>query len=296
MAAITTLAVIAGAATISGLQGGAPRPVVRPSPEAPLRGAGGALTTMVAREHAFAAAALRVGVKAAFLAFLDDRAIALVPAPASAKAVWRGRPDPVDPLKTRLEWEPRIGDESRAGDLGWLSGPYSIVPDVSTPHTVYGCYFSLWRRQPGGPWFVVLDQGIETPEPCAFTGTGFSAIAPASTQGADGATGQAHLFAIDRAIGDGAGLAARLDDEARIYRPGHQPFVGSAAAKQALATLSDQTFATIAAEVSSSDDLAYTYGKVESVRTGYYVRVWRRAPGAGWNVIADVQTDLRAAP
>ncbi len=300
VAGITVLAVTVGKGTMSGAgasrwQGAAPKPVQRPSPDAPLRAAGDALTTMVAREQAFAAAAGRIGIKAAFLEFLDDSAIALEPSPGSAKAVWRGRPDPADPLKMRLAWEPRVGEVSRAGDLGWLSGPYSIVPDGNAAHTGYGCYFSLWRRQPGGLWLVVLDQGIQTPEPCGFPGTGFSGIAPATAGTADPASGKAHIVAVDGTIRNGAALAARLDDAVRIYRPGLQPFVGRAAAKDALGKLSDQTFTPIAAEISASDDLAYTYGKVQSARAGYYVRVWRRAPGADWRVIVDVQTDLQPA-
>ena len=287
-----TVALAASAADPA--QGTAPRPIVRPAPDSPLRAPGDALSAMVAREHAFAAAAGRVGMKAAFLEFLDDSAIALVPAPTSAKAQWRSRPDPADPLKTRLAWEPRIGEVARSGDLGWLSGPYSIVPDGDAAHTGYGCYFSLWRRQADGLWLVVLDQGIQTPEPCVFPGAGFSPMPAASARGSDVAAGKDHLLAIDRAIRDAGALAARLDERARIYRPGYLPFVGIAAAKATLAKRSGQTFTSLAAETSSADDLAYTYGTIESGR-GYYVRVWRRAPGAEWRVIVDVQTDLEAA-
>src|SRR5262245_5787862 len=130
------------------------------------------LPSMVHAERAFAAAAKANGIKAAFLEYLDDEAVTLLPAPGRAKDVWRGRPDPPDPLKAQLTWEPRLGAVSSSGDLGWLTGPYVFMPEAGGT-TSYGCYFSVWTRAAGKPWHVALDQGIDTPEPCAFKGSGF---------------------------------------------------------------------------------------------------------------------------
>src|SRR5262245_49977704 len=130
------------------------------------------LPSMVDAERAFAAAAKTNGIKAAFLEYLDDEAVTLLPEPGRAKDVWRGRPDPPDPLKAQLTWEPRTGAVSSSGDLGWLTGPYVFMPEAGGKPS-YGCYFSVWTRAGGRPWRVALDQGIDTPEPCAFKETGF---------------------------------------------------------------------------------------------------------------------------
>src|SRR4249919_576215 len=88
------------------------------------------LASMVDAERAFAAAAKTSGIKAAFLEYLDEDAITLLPTPGRAKDVWRGRPDPPDPLQAKLSWEPRTGAVSNSGDLGWLTGPYVFLPEA----------------------------------------------------------------------------------------------------------------------------------------------------------------------
>ena len=101
-------------------------PLVFPSDSSAADVLDDAFTTMTDAERAFAQASKQHGVRAAFLEFLDDDAIGFEPSLGRAKAAWRARPVPADPLATTLSWQPRAGDVAASGDLGWLTGPYVL--------------------------------------------------------------------------------------------------------------------------------------------------------------------------
>ena len=197
--------------------------------ESPKESSAADLASMVDAERAFATAAKKVGIKAAFLEYLDDEAVALQPTLGRAKDVWRSRPDPADPLKAKLTWEPRTGQVASSGDLGWLTGPYVFMPEAGAPAS-YGCYFSVWTRSPGRPWRVALDQGIDTSEPCVFPGAGFKAAKVARWAGPVAAREEARATLLARdgelaasgARDAGAAIAGALDAAGRVYRPGRQ--------------------------------------------------------------------------
>ena len=265
------------------------------------------LASMVDAERAFAAAAKTKGIKAAFLEYLDDEAVALQPTLSNAKEVWRGRNDPPDARKASLTWEPRIGDVASSGNLGWLSGPYVFVPG-DNEHASYGCYFSVWMRSPEHPWRVALDQGIDTEAPCQFDGSGFRALKATKWSGAVIApdAARARLLAADGDVGHtgepratGAAIAEAMRDDGRVYRPGRQIFVGSAAARVYLvAEQTPMTTTPVRAVVSRAQDLGYTYGKFEvgeapDAKQGYYLRVWARLPSGAWAIVADILTRVQ---
>lgn len=71
-----------------------------------------ALTEMVRAEQTFAARALVVGWKQAFLEYFADTAVGFDGDQiAPAKSLFRKQPDP--PKDLRILWEPRYGDISR---------------------------------------------------------------------------------------------------------------------------------------------------------------------------------------
>jgi hypothetical protein len=260
-----------------------------------------AFASMTDAERAFAQAAKERGVRAAFLEFLDDEAIGFEPSLGRAKDAWRARPVPADPLATTLSWLPRAGDVSAGGDLGWLTGPYVLVPNGDVSHTAYGCYFSIWIRREGAPWRVLIDAGVSTQEPCAFAGEGVARLAyDEAAENATAAAARSSLLAQDRALDTlaaSAGLAdavgPRLHPGARINREGMQPLLGPANIVEFLRTRPGSwTLVQRGGDVASSGDLGYTYGEYdrkENIRTteaGYYVRVWRRV-GADWRVTFD---------
>ena len=82
----------------------------------------GPLSALIDTERRFAAASATLGMKAAFLQFLDDDSILFRPHPVNGKEYTAARPD----APIRLTWEPTRADTSRAGDLGYTTGPYKL--------------------------------------------------------------------------------------------------------------------------------------------------------------------------
>lgn len=254
------------------------------------------LASMVEAERAFARAAAARGVRAAFLEYLDDASIAFEPRIGPARDAWNARPVPANPLADRLAWEPRTGDVSADGRLGWLTGPYVLVPDGDERKTAYGCYFSIWRRAPDGPWRVYIDQGISTPNACDAA-EGFVPYAAVESPGP--ALTRESLVAADTALGGrirdagAATFAGVLDDNARLHRHGHQPVVGAGAVRAYLESAREAwTFEMLDGVVAGSGDLGFTYGRAvptagAAPRQAYYVRVWRRGPGGQWRLVFD---------
>src|SRR5207247_10493376 len=76
-------------------------------------------------ERAFAKAAATKGTRDAFLEFLADDGIIFQPGPVNAKKFWGERPS----RRGLLSWEPIFSDVSRAGDLGYTTGPWEFRPN-----------------------------------------------------------------------------------------------------------------------------------------------------------------------
>jgi ketosteroid isomerase-like protein len=100
--------------------------------------------TMADRDHA------------AFVSFLADEAVFLGP-----KTTLRGKKAVADGWKRFYEgaqppfsWEPERVEVLDSGSLALSTGP------VRDPHGKRaGTFNSVWRREPGGAWKIVLDNG-----------------------------------------------------------------------------------------------------------------------------------------
>jgi len=258
------------------------------------------LTAMVRAEKMFAARALVVGWKQAFLEYFADSAVGFDgDRTAPAKTLFRKQPDP--PKDQRILWEPRYGDIAASGDLGYLTGPVrSISPARNNGRPRHSIYASVWKRQPDGAFKVVIDMGVPTPGPVPFR-DGFTR-APRS----DVYTGNASTVAAIRSLrdtdaaltnaargGQADAYGGHLAQGARLHRPDVLPLVGQEAI---LAWLIGQpAYASgdsMFAETALSADLGYTYGsytlKGDPGQHGFYVRVWSRGRDAVWRVALDV--------
>ena len=117
---------------------------------------------ILAADKAFAARSAKDGPKAAFLAYLSADGKLL-------SSDLRAGADAVDtlfvqlPPTATLSWEPSFVDVSSSGDLGYTWGRYLLnVPSPKPgqpPYQKRGTYVTIWKRQPGGGWKVVLDGG-----------------------------------------------------------------------------------------------------------------------------------------
>jgi ketosteroid isomerase-like protein len=264
------------------------------------------LQALADAERSFAKRATEIGWRDAFLEFFDDAAVALVPEPAPAKD--RLRKQPSQPFSVaELTWEPRTGEIATSGELGWLTGPStSINRAAPDPKPRYGNYLSVWRRQPGGGWRVIIDVGIGVPEPAAFA-PGFTRFEfDRLYRGADSKEAtRPPLLQADRDLnarigseGSAAAFRRALAPRARLHRGGHAPAVGSDAATLWLEQQTPKMRATTgAADCARSADLGYSYGRYEvqgePVESGAYLRVWQREASGTWRIVADVSQPVR---
>jgi ketosteroid isomerase-like protein len=162
-----------------------------------------------------------------------------------------------------------------------------------------GMFFSVWRRQSAGSWRVIVDGGVPTRAPvpdAAFGGDPQPLLSIAKDAGAGG---QKALFDMEAQplFGEpGAvnGYAALLADEARLVIGPTPPALGRDAVVAQLAERELKfRWETLAAGVSRSDDLGYSYGRLHLLGArgktpGHYVHVWMRDRGGHWRIVAEL--------
>jgi len=255
---------------------------------------------LVAAEHRFAAAAAADGVRDAFLAVLGEDGVLFRPRPVNGREWFGERPSPPGVLA----WEPVHAEVSKAGDLGYTTGPWRYDLDGREPS--FGHYVSIWSRASGDRWQLVLDLGVSHGEPAQ------SARKPAIDQGGAGKRAQVlpakRLARFERELAEADQAFSRLAaekgaseayslvgaEEMRLYREGHPPFVGLGAARQALAEAARPRQAeTVAAHVAGSGDLGYSYGATEAADDGQsdgfsYARIWKRDGDGAWKIVLDI--------
>lgn len=255
-----------------------------------------AVDSLVAAEREFAATSVADGPRSAFLEFFDDSVVTFDPAPQKGTASLRAGPD-FGPL----EWEPEIAEVSAARDMGYTSGPYHATrPDGSI---AWGHYHSVWRRQPGGAWRVVLDMGGPHGEPPPVGNVEHPGSADGSARLAS-STSADELLARDRAYqamyrrqGRSSALEHFAAGRIRAYRYGLVPFHGRAAADSDQAARHESLeWQPVGGGVALSGDLGYTYGTGRMRRDGLeggtrevsYSRIWRRDPTGAWRIVLEV--------
>jgi ketosteroid isomerase-like protein len=270
-----------------------------------------ALTQMIEAERAFAARALVIGWKDAFLEYFSVSAIGFDQGkPGSAREQLAKAPDP--PKDLQLIWEPRYGDVAASGELGYLTGPVRNIRasrDGGKPR--FSNYASVWKRQKDGAFKVVMDVGINTPSAVPFP-EGFTRAPQKNRFTGDYDDSTAPLGTADEVLNSALrtnqlrAYRPRLADGVRFHRQNRLPIVGTQAATKWLASQravssADSKFS----EVARSGDLGYTWGtytiaprtitsrgrgesQTVNVEAGFYVRVWVRERNGQWKVALDV--------
>jgi ketosteroid isomerase-like protein len=256
---------------------------------------------LVEMEHAFAKAAATKGTRDAFLEFLAEDGIIFQPDPVNGRKFWSER----QPRKGLLSWEPVFADVSRAGDLGYTTGPWEFRPNgPDDPPVAFGQYFTIWKKQADGSWKAVLDRGVGTEKAFPHPSLSF----PSDEETWDGkpkldvAARRADLLKLENEFSNAAALNARtafesfLADDGRVLRQNAEPAIGKSAAGKLMPEAGRAlTWEAAMADVSASGDLGYSYGKFElntrgvTLQRGSYVRVWKKLNDK-WKVVADVMS------
>jgi ketosteroid isomerase-like protein len=259
---------------------------------------------LVNAERAFAKLAGERGVRESFIAYFADDGIGFAPHPHKVKERFSNSPAPAARPPLTLNWAPVYGDIAQAGDLGWNTGP-TLIEDTSPEKKParHGMFFSVWKKQSDGSWRVALDLGADVPTAVAPLSAPFKTFYRASGKGPIANVNvreeiagllkvEREFLAAAKASGLGQAYRSRLNDDARIHRPGVMPVVGKDALRDWLAlqtmTLSGEP---IKVDVSRSGDLGYAYGSYElggaQPQKGYFARVWKRDAEGQWRIVID---------
>jgi ketosteroid isomerase-like protein len=270
------------------------------------------LTQMIEAERAFAARALVIGWKDAFLEYFAPTAVGFAEGkPGLAREQLAKNPDP--PKDLQLIWEPRYGDVAASGELGYLTGPVRNVRssrDGGKPR--FSNYASVWKRQKDGSFKVVMDVGINTPSAVPFA-AGFTRAPHKNRFTGDYDDTTPPLKTADEVLNSALKTSQLrayrplLAEGVRFHRHNQLPIVGTQAATKWLASQravssADSRFS----EAARSGDLGYTWGtytiapartvtargrgqpQTVNVQVGFYVRVWVRERSGQWKVALDV--------
>ena len=226
---------------------------------------------VVDAEHAFAARAKEAGVKAAFLEYLLPDAVIFRPGPVRAHDFLSAQPA----RPTLLLWRPALAGLSRAGDLGFSTGPSEVHAAPDQPAASTGWYVTVWQRQADGSMRAVIDHGI-----AARAGSDLSEpLVLLDHDTLPDTPGTSDLRALDAE-------PAAVHERVRTYAGGVLHTGGVARAEVFRAAW--PVLRPLGSGLARSADLGYTYGAYTwGEERGHYVRVWRRA-AAGWQVVVDL--------
>jgi ketosteroid isomerase-like protein len=255
------------------------------------------VTTVVDAETAFNKAVAKKGIKDGFLSVIDDDAVVFRPNAVSAKEFYSR----IDKQPGTLSWEPKFGRISANGDLAFTAGPYVYQNGTTDTDKVYGHYVSVWRVDAGGKLKLLIDLGIQHPEPeqteiVDLRDPTGKVLAPSKDpfQAKRLIMGTDDMFNHSLAISTLAGYKEFLSPEAHYYFPGFEPLIGT----DKVMKFVNNNAISISAKTTSvgraaSNDLAYSYGtatiKKGSIESNYnYVRIWELDASHKWNILLEV--------
>ncbi|HEV2904008.1 MAG TPA: nuclear transport factor 2 family protein [Pyrinomonadaceae bacterium] len=261
------------------------------------------LMAMITTERAFSRMSEEKGIRESFTEFIAEDGILFRPRAVFGKKWMRENPLPPSTARPLLVWQPIVAGMSRAGDLGYTTGPWQFKNDIKdAKFSAFGTFMTVWKKQPDGKWKFVVDLGVSNPEP--KTPALLTYGEPASGRFArDAAMGRSTLQDTERdfskaSVKRGAveAFLAYASPDVRVFRNQKHPFIGRKVAVAAWTPLSIELSWTMqSADVSTSGDIGYSYGLYEMrdkatnsiTETGNYMRVWKRVNGA-WKLILDL--------
>ncbi len=255
--------------------------------------------TVADAERDFARAARELGVRDAFLAFLDERAVVFTPRAMNGPAFYADAP-----TEAVLDWAPTLAETAASDDLGYTTGPFAMLASATGPVVGEGWYFSVWRRNDEGIWQVVLDLGTISPEPPPAAGDRVEIPARDPVPAGEPGSRRTQLLQFDdlvaaaaqrrgarRALTPALAVDARHNDSGVIVEGGLRIARALSDAPVSYHRLGDG--------ISAAGDMAYTYGEYTlgsrasmEAPTGNWLRVWRIGLDGQWTIIQMVTAPI----
>src|SRR6185503_19999237 len=239
------------------------------------------------------------GIKGGFLAVADPEGIIFKPNAVNINEFYKN----IDQQAGTLNMQPNFARISVNGDLAFTAGPYVYQNGADDTDKVYGDYVSVWKASgDNGELKLLINLGIQHPEPETNAISDFK-NPDATTQVApskDPFAGKRIILATDNAFNHSLTISALaaykefFSTEARYYFPGFEPITGQ---DQMMKFIDNEaisiTAQTTNAGRSTSNDLAYTYGKARikkgEITSNYnYVRIWEQDASHKWDILLEV--------
>jgi len=251
---------------------------------------------VVKAEDSFDKLVAHKGIKAAFLEVADPEGIVFKPQPVNIIDFYNN----IEKQPGSLTWVPKFARISADGDLAFTAGPYVYQNGKDDSDKVYGDYVSIWRADADNKFKLLMDLGIQHPEPEQEAVEDFKEpdSAMLSAPSKDPFNGKsiilAKLFNHSLTLSSLASYKEFLSPEGRYYFPGFEPIVGQDKIMQFVENEAINISAeTIDAGRSASNDLAYSYGtaritKGQVVSNYNYVRIWEIDKDHKWDILLEV--------
>jgi hypothetical protein len=253
--------------------------------------------TVLKTEDDFDKLVARKGIKDAFLEVADLEGIVFKPQPVRIIDFYGN----IDKQPGYLAWQPKFARISANGDLAFSAGPYTYQIQKNDSDKVYGDYVSIWRTDLDGKLKLLIDLGIQHPEPESEQVPDFAEpdSSKLSAPSKDPFNGKNVILATDKTfnhsltISTVASYKEFLSPEGRSYFPGFEEITGQ---DQVMKFMDNEaisiTAETIDAGRSTSNDLAYSYGtaritKGEVVSNYNYVRIWEIDKDHKWDILLE---------
>jgi ketosteroid isomerase-like protein len=253
--------------------------------------------TVVDAENNFNKILAKKGIKDAFLSVIDDEAIVFRPKPVNAKDFYTN----INNQPGTLVWQPKFARISANGDLAFSAGPYVYQNGKSDTDKVFGHYVSIWRAGADNKLKLLIDLGVQHPEPETEELTDLkeptAQVVPPST---DPFGNKKLIVYTDKVLNSTLGKSTLatykefLSPEARFYFPGFEPLTGQ---DKILKFINNEAISIIAQTTdggrAASNDLAYTYGKATinkgNITSNFnYVRIWEQDQNKKWDILLEV--------
>lgn len=256
------------------------------------------VSTVVKAEENFQKLVEKKGIKDGFLAVADPEGIVFKPDAIKITDFYSS----IDKQSGSLTWQPKFARISASGDLAFTAGPYVYQNGKTDDDKVFGDYVSIWRAMGDGKLKLLIDLGIQHPEPDEESGTDIKS--PDTTRhglaSKDPFGAKNVILATDKIFNHSLSLSTMasykefLSPDGRYYFPGFEYMTGPNRVMKFVGNEGISISAeTVNAGRSSSNDLAYSYGKARitkgNIVSNYnYVRIWEIDASHKWNILLEV--------
>jgi ketosteroid isomerase-like protein len=245
----------------------------------------------------YSALSVANGMPAACVAYFADDGIAFAPRAVNGKKYWASQKE----FPGTLVWQPIFAASSRDGNLGYTTGPWELKKSNNT--SAFGNYVTVWRKHSGEKWKIVLDVGVDNPQPAEAPPP--LQLLPAELTASSREEAQrnyhraARAFAAHAKEDIGKAIIEAAAPEIRVLRDKSFPAVGTSAAEVVLGSEHGKVTQQLSGtKLSSSTDLAYTYGNYFEERgniteQGICLMIWQANLNGDWKVAVDLRKKIQ---